>query len=215
MKTVLIVEDHEETQEWIGGLVQTAFPSARITTENTVERAIASLRASTYSLALIDINLPDGCGTEVVKYISKNRLNTYQTMMTMYEDDRHIAECFKHGAHGYLVKDQPEARIINSLKQISLGIPPISPSVARSMISTFQDKTEAITEDMNTTAILSPREKEVLILIAKGCSRNEISGYLNLSPNTVSGYTKSIYQKLEVSNRSEATAEAIRSGLAV
>lgn len=211
MRTALVIEDHLDTREWIEELLERAYPSVSISTASTLFEANELLKQHIFCLALIDLNLPDGSGTNFCKTLATENPNTYRVVMTMYDDDYHINEAFKLGAHGYLVKDQPEERIVDALRQISLGVPPVSPGVLRNLIGQLKENDDAVPPSLPVK--LSPREHEVLILISKGCQTKEIATYLDISPNTVAGYTKTLYSKLEVNSRTEATSEALRYGL--
>ncbi len=148
------------------------------------------------------------CGIEVARLLSAHSHQTSVVMATIFDDDYHIFEALKAGAHGYLLKDQPRVDLIEKLQGILKGDPPLSPSIARRILRYFSQTVET-----QAASPLSQREEEVLILIAKGYNCRETSKMLGLSANTVAGYTKSIYLKLNVSSRAEVTLEATRLGL--
>ena len=208
MKSVLIVEDYKDTREWLSRVLAKAFEQVDITTASTLEAAQKYIRQENFNLALVDINLPDGNGTELIRELTEKFPSTYRIVITIFDDDQHIFSALQAGAHGYLLKDQSEELLVDLLQGILNGQPPISHAVARRILQYFHR--QGIDE---RRANLTGREEEVLILVAKGFTRQEISSHLKISANTTSGYIKNIYQKLNISSRAEATIEAARLGL--
>lgn len=208
MKTALLLEDYEETRTWLACIVRAAFDEIEVLEAATLEQARMLLNGQKIDLALIDINLPDGNGVDFVKDVMKVSPETYCVMATIYDDDSHIFPALKAGAQGYLLKEQSTNEFIAALQGIINGEPPLSPAIARKMMSYFAG--DASEEKISK---LSEREKEILTFIAKGLKRNEVAELLELSPNTVAAHLKRIYNKLNVSTRAEATMEALRLGL--
>ncbi|EIJ33086.1 response regulator transcription factor [Thiothrix nivea] len=223
MQQALIVEDVPETSEWLHLTLQKAFQQIHSFQADSCRQARQILQAHCISLALLDINLPDGSGIELVPCIRERCPDAYIVITTIFDDEEHILKALKAGAHGYLLKDLPERLFIQKLRGILNGDPPISPSISRRILQYFSaersvPQTQAnnmdIQADSRHEAIsLSPREREVLTLVAKGLSRPEISSLLGLSTNTVARYIRDVYQKLNISSRAEAAVEACRMGL--
>ena len=220
MQSVLLVEDHAETREWLCGVLSEAFPGCEITTASTFELASNHLTTRRFSLALLDINLPDGSGLDLIPQIISRNSETFIVVSTIYDDDKHVFRAMELGAHGYLLKEQKREKLVEALSGIPEGIPPLSPAIARRIMRHFQrasrhsEHRASINEGAVIDEIsLSPREKEVLTFIAKGYSRGEIGRLLGISDNTVAGYVKGVYKKLNVNSRAEAALEAARMGL--
>ena len=214
MHHILIVEDIPETGKWLTEITQQAFEHAVITHTRTYLEAVNFINKSTINLALLDINLPDGCGIQLTPLIKKFNPDAYIVITTIFDDDEHILHALKMGANGYLLKDLPDQIFIHKLRGILNGDPPISPSISRKILQYFvslnspRKLNDPSTESPSLS--LSLREKEVLILIAKGLSRNEIAQHLAISSNTVARYIRDVYQKLNISSRAEAALEACR-----
>jgi len=213
MRSVLIVEDHDESRCWWQDHVSEAFPDITVAVAATLDEARALLRNNPFMLAILDINLPDGSGIDLLQEISLQHPDTYAVICSIYDDDKHIFSALRAGAKGYLLKDQPRIKQLQQLKEIVNGQPPISPGVARRILRYFSESRQPSSEQSTASSQLSPREMEVLAQIAKGYSRPEVAKSLGITLNTVSGYTKAIYQKLNITNRSEAVIEAIKLGL--
>jgi len=192
-------------------VLSSAFPDLRIETVGTLKAAHAWLdrHGAELWLAIIDIGLPDGSGVDIVRRLQRERPDVLPVVATIYDDDAHLFEAIAAGARGYVLKDEEADLLVNYLRRIERGEPPLSPSIAHRMLSHFRAPAQAKDE-----AGLSPRETEVLTLLARGLTVSEAASRLGLQPQTVASYVKVIYQKLCVTSRAEATREAVRRGLA-
>ncbi len=208
----LLIEDQPSTRDWMLGVLGTAFPGLNIATAGTLKAANAWLDAHAEGLwlAIVDLGLPDGSGIEIVKRLQARHPDILCIVATIYDDDAHLFEAIAAGARGYVLKDEEAELLVGYLRRIERGEPPLSPSIALRMLSHFRAPAAKADDD----AGLSPRETEVLTLLARGLTVAEAARRLGLQPQTVASYVKVIYQKLCVSSRAEATREAIRRGLA-
>jgi len=198
MRNVLVVEDHEDSRAWWEKHIGDVFPKASVFAAATLAEARELLGHRRFTLVILDINLPDGSGIDLLQEITLTYPEMYSVICSIYDDDRHIFSSLRAGAKGYLLKDQPRESQLVQLKEIVHGQPPLSPGVARRVLRYFSEGGMAHGEAKNHSIHLSDREKEVLTLIAKGYSRPEVTKLLNITLNTVSGYTKAIYQKLNI-----------------
>lgn len=221
MQQALIVEDVPETSKWLCAVLQQAFGDIQASPASTCQQARQMLANNPINLALLDINLPDGSGIDLVTDIRQCCPDAYIVISTIFDDEEHILKALKAGAHGYLLKDLPDRIFIQKLRGILSGDPPISPSVSRRILQYFsaaqpdndRSNHKAAENNRSESATLSPREQEVLTLVAKGLSRNDVAELLGLSSNTVARYIRDVYQKLNISSRAEAALEACRMGL--
>ncbi|MEJ2142440.1 MAG: response regulator transcription factor [Gammaproteobacteria bacterium] len=210
MQNVLLLEDHSETRQWLSEMLQSAFKSVWIHQAASLAQANQLLNKGKYELAVVDLNLPDGTGVDFIRTLKEKSPETYVVVATVFDDDEHLFPALEAGAEGYLLKDLSSDEFIDSLGGIIRGEPPISPSIARKMFRYFHKSAQQAAKPESE---LSARETEILSLIAKGMNRNETARALNISPNTVASHLKTIYSKLNVSSRAEATLEALRLGL--
>ncbi|MDB5588790.1 MAG: response regulator transcription factor [Devosia sp.] len=208
----LLVEDQPHTRDWMLGVLASAFPGLRVATAGTLKAAHHWLDANgtELTLAVVDIGLPDGSGIDIVRRLAAELPDALPIVATIYDDDAHLFEAIAAGARGYVLKDEEASLLVGYFKRIESGEPPLSPSIAHRMLAHFRGPTLARPD----TSGLSPRETEVLTLLARGMTVSEAATRLGLQPQTVASYVKVIYQKLNISSRAEATREALKRGLA-
>lgn len=210
MKTAFILEDTPESQVWLSEVLCQSFAGIQIHAANHVAQAITALsQLPAVDIALIDLSLPDGSGVAVIEWLNRHSPQTICVVASIFDDDSHIFPALRAGAHGYLLKDQPQAAIVQALNGIVTGQPPLSPAIARKLLRHFHEPYIEATAQ----ALLTEREKEVLSIIAKGMTMAETANLLGLKRNTVAGYVKEIYRKLNVSSRAEAAITAQKMGL--
>lgn len=219
MQSILIVEDIKDTSSWLERIINTVFADVQITTCVSCTETRSFIQQQAVSLALVDINLPDGNGLDLITEIRHSSPNAYIITTTIFDDDEHILTALRNGANGYLLKDLSETIFIQKLRGILTGDPPLSPSIARRILHCFAQSNIQNSHQKEESAYrsdcyaLSQREREVLTLVAKGLSRKEIAELLTISSNTVARYVRDVYQKLNISSQAEAAVEACRMGL--
>lgn len=204
----LVVDDLADARQWLVAALQSAFPGIEVETAASLGEAFSKIDPPP-SLALVDLGLPDGNGTQLIEALRGSGADTLCIVSTVFDDDAHLFPALRAGAQGYVLKDRDRESLADMLRGIAAGQPPLSPSIARRLLRHFQPL-PAADEDAPP---LTPRETEVLRLTAKGLTLNEVAAALGLSRHTVSGYLKDIYRKLSVGTRAEAALEAARRGL--
>ena len=209
MKTCLLLEDVPEASEWLASAVRTSFPGIEVATVASLAEARAWVAAHPApDLALVDLGLPDGNGVDFIAELNQRAPQCICVVASIFDDDQHIFPALRAGAQGYLLKDQGLEAITELLQGIIAGRPPLSPAVARKLLSHFRVAPEP------ANIRLTERETEVLRLIARGLTSAEVARLLHISVNTVPSYVKEIYRKLNVSSRAEAALTARNMGLA-
>lgn len=209
MNAGLVIEDIPATRLWLGEALASAFPGIAVESAGTLAAALALIERQAFAVALVDLDLPDGSGLEAIAALRRRSPATAAVVTTIFDDDAHVFPAMQAGAQGYLLKEQPRERFIAGLQGILRGEPPLSPAIARRMIAHFNAAAPAEGPEVS----LTPRETEVLRLVAKGFTQQEIAGHLGLSRHTVVDHVKSLYRKLNVSSRAEAALAATRRGL--
>lgn len=216
MNKCLIVEDREESRLWVEELVREVFPELEIIHADSVATARTALVRHPFSMALVDIGLPDGSGMDLVRLMRENAPHIAVSVMTMFDDDAHLFDALRAGAQGYLLKSQPYAQVVAQLKAMKEGVLPMAPSIARRVLAQL-NAPQGMALGPSATAVplppLTEREQEVLHCIVRGETVKELAARLGIAPSTAAGYVRSIYAKLEVSNRAGVVAKAMHCGL--
>ncbi|MCC5887502.1 MAG: response regulator transcription factor [Gammaproteobacteria bacterium] len=211
--TGLVVDDLPEARSWLCDALRHAFPGIDIREAASLESArgeLARLPPWHPEIALVDLGLPDGSGTDLITELRSQDASVVTVVTTIFDDDSHLFGALKVGADGYVLKDQSRGQLVDMLAGIHAGQPPLSPSIARKLLQVFQEPRQ---HSPDPEAQLTSREQEVLTLIAKGYTVGRVAELLGITRNTAAGYVKSIYRKLNVSSRAEATLAATRQGL--
>lgn len=216
VKSVCLVVEDNRTTQFLKNVVASAFPGITIHSTQTLKDAQDWIHQRTDShiktplyLAVVDLGLPDGSGLEIIRLLKEKEPHAQSVVVTIHEEDKFLFEALSVGAIGYLLKRDDPNFLSDILRRILNNEPPLSPSVANRLIEYFRQPQK---NSVIKTA-LTPRECETLTLLARGLTVAEAAAQMGLSAQTVAGYVKVIYQKLHVSNRAEATREAIRRGL--
>jgi DNA-binding NarL/FixJ family response regulator len=210
MKSGLVIEDLPAPARWLSGVLAEAFPGIEVAMAASVAEAQQAIARHVPDIALVDLGLPDGSGLELIRLLTQLNPQCQCVITTIYADDLHLFPALRAGASGYLLKDQPTERVVAALRGVASGEPPLSPAIAQRLLRVFgQDQAGSADRDNP----LSIRERETLVLIAKGFKLPEVADQLGITRNTAAGFIKSIYRKLNISSRAEATLEAARMGL--
>jgi DNA-binding NarL/FixJ family response regulator len=200
--SISIVDDDAPARgiltEWVRG----ADGFKCVGVHENAEAALASLPQEKPSVVLMDINMPGMSGIECVRRLKPQMPATQFVMLTVYEDPDHIFKALSSGASGYLLKRTPRAELLAAVKDVHAGGSPMSSNIARKIVQSFQRFSPSAAEPDN----LSPREREVLELLARGYLYKEIAEALHISVPTVNTHIRRIYEKLHVRSRSQAVA---------
>ncbi|MBV6272565.1 response regulator transcription factor [Alcaligenaceae bacterium CGII-47] len=209
MDKCLLVDDLPEGLALMSAVLADVFPDLEQVSASSVNEAKEQISQHDFSLALIDLELGDGNGADLIAWLVDQQYACIPIVGTIFDDDEHLMRALKAGAQGYVLKDQPAELISLQLRGIRDGHPPLSPAIARRLIRHFQKAMPA----PGAESSLSEREREVLGLLAKGLRLVDIAQALGISHHTVGDHVKSIYRKLNISSRAEAALEAQRLGL--
>ena len=237
---VLILEDNPVARDFLSRVLREAFSDPIAITEagdlETARRQVALTGpgglhgADPFKLMLVDLELPDGNGLELLAELGQYPATKVVT--TLYSDDEHLFPALQCGADGYLLKEDRFEVLVEELRKIVLGQPPLSPAIARRLLTHFRHGavTEPTPPSLGTAPggtakapvnlekqldlpHLTPREIEVLTYLSKGFTIKEIANLMGIKWFTVNDHIKSIYRKLNVSSRAEAAVLASKQGL--
>jgi DNA-binding NarL/FixJ family response regulator len=209
MNSGYIIEDHVAAQLWLKGALNKAYPGIATEMASTLEEAHKLFDSAYPEIALVDLNLPDGSGIEVIERLHRDSPNTVTVVATIYDDDDHLFPALRAGANGYILKEQRKDEISQLLRGIVKGEPPLSPAISQRLMSYFSEGSK---QEVDSSS-LTNREREVLSVIAQGYSLSEAAAMLGVTRNTIASQVKSIYSKLNISSRAEAAIAASKMGI--
>lgn len=169
----------------------------------TAEAALEHLPAARPKVVLVDIHLPGLSGIECVRRLKNDHPEIEFIMLTVYEDTDTVLAALAAGASGYLLKQATREELLEAIQQVHAGGSPMTSHIARKVVQTFRHPPPA-ERDLPG---LTPREQQVLDLLAKGYIYKEIASMLNISYATVHNHIRKIYEKLQVRSRTEAVAK--------
>lgn len=203
--SVSIVEDNEQLRGTLARLINREDGFRCISQYPTAEAALEGLPNEKADVVLMDINLPGMNGAECVRRLKPLLPEGQFMMLTVYEDSDHIFQALQAGAAGYLLKQTQRADLLSALRDVYEGGSPMTANIARKVVQCFHSQPHT-----ESNEALSPRESEVLELLARGYLYKEIADSLNISLPTVNTYIRRVYEKLHVRSRSQAVAKLSR-----
>ena len=208
---VIVVDDHEMFRRGLIGLLEErgiqVFGEAMLAAD-----AIEQATEMGPGVVLMDLTMPGMSGIEATQRLAAVAPLARVLVLTVSADDRHVMDALLAGACGYLLKDSTVDQIVQGIRAAERGESSISPSIAARLIRRLREPQEI--EPPNAGPELTPRELEVLDLVARGLDNSEIAEALFLSQHTIKNHVSSILIKLQVQNRLQAAVRAVRSGLA-
>ncbi|WP_445732056.1 response regulator [Mariniflexile sp.] len=200
MISLCIIEDLIEIQKGLETIIEADSNFTLLKSYENAEDAIGELPDLRPDIVLTDINLPGKSGIDCIHELKSKIPETLFIMFTIYEDNDQVFEALKAGASGYILKNTAPQKIIEALLELYDGGSPMSPKIARKVLSSFNPNTTSNT----VNELISKREQEVLLLLSKGFLYKEIADKLNISLSTVKRHLNHIYSKLQVQNKTEA-----------
>lgn len=197
---VSIIEDQKDNLELLESVINRHETTELISSYKNAEEALVFIPKQDLDIVIMDIGLPGMSGIDCLKVLKPQMIDTQFMMYTIFEEDDKIFDSLKYGACGYVLKTDNEKRIVDAVLDLYNGGSPMSPIIARKVVSYFNRPSQP-----HLTQLLSERELEVLSLIANGQFYKEIATTLNLTTGTIKQHIHRIYKKLQVQNRTEAT----------
>ncbi|MES2880356.1 MAG: response regulator transcription factor [Pseudomonadota bacterium] len=215
---VALVEDDVNFQQALRDAIENAPDMALLFVASTRAQGLQALDGEPLDVLLVDLGLPDGSGIDVIRVAHARWPNCGIMVSTAFGDELHVMQSLEAGAAGYLLKDSATQSMLAEIRSLHAGGSPISPLIARQILMRFrhQDKPATVTAQPapdKPRAALSAREQQVLELITKGFTSEEIANLMSVTRHTVQTFVRRIYSKLEVSSKAEAIYEARHQGL--
>ena len=206
---IAIFDDNKNIRESITLLLNTVAEFEVVGSFSHVLDCVEDVKDCSPDVVLMDIEMPGMTGIEAVHAIKKELPHVQILMQTVFEDDDRVFESICAGASGYILKNHLNTRLIDALKELQYGGSPMSPSIARKVLTKLQQIPHHVVPAQAPDYQLTPREKEVLTCLVNGLSYKMIAADLHISYETVRSHVKKIYEKLHVASLTEVVAKGI------
>src|SRR5262252_2606053 len=203
----LVVDDHTLFREGIRRLLEGEPDFVVVGEAGDALEAIAKVREHRPDVVLMDIGMPGMSSFEAARLIERNHPETRLIFLTMYEDEEYLLQCLDVGASGYILKDAPAPRLIGAVRDVSAGRKYLSPQVLGKLVDDFRSRS---TTGMARGSTLTPREREVVKMLAEGNSVRQIATILGLSIKTVEAHKFNLMRKLNIHNKAQLVTYAIQ-----
>lgn len=206
---ILLADDHTLFRQGVRTLLS-AEPDMEVVGEaadgNGAAEKAAELRPD---VVLMDIGMPGPSSFETTRHIKRNRPETRVLFLTMYDDEDYLVESMEVGASGYVLKDSPAPQLVAAVRDVCRGGSYLSPRMLSQLVDDFRTRVRS-TDRLPRFATLTPREKEVLKMLAEGNSVKEVACQLNLSVKTVEAHKFNLMRKLDIHNKAQLVQYAIQ-----
>jgi DNA-binding NarL/FixJ family response regulator len=212
----MLVEDDERMSAMLAAAVRSDVRLNLVARFNRFSPALAWLDQHAPDVLLVDLGLPDGSGLELIRACARLHDTCEIMVVSMFADEANVLASIEAGALGYVHKDAEGTDIVEAIVSLRSGGSPMSPSIARRLLTRVKSEpTSMMTRPAGASAApaLTPRETEILHLISRGYTYQEVAGLLSIMVSSVQTHIKSMYRKLAVNSRSEAVFEARALGL--
>jgi DNA-binding NarL/FixJ family response regulator len=203
---VAIIEDQPRIREALRLLIDGTEGFSCTAAYASMEEALSRIGSELPDAVLVDIGLPGMSGINGIRALNESWPDLTSVVLTVYNDDKRIFDALRAGAQGYLLKNTPPARLLESLREVMDGGAPMSPEVARRVVELFHQVRPSIHPDHN----LTPHEMRLVKLLVEGHNYQTAAVELGVSVNTVRFHMRSIYSKLHVHSKAEAVSKALR-----
>jgi DNA-binding NarL/FixJ family response regulator len=224
MIRVLLVDDQRLVRQGLATILRYAQDIEVVGQAGDGEEAISLAHALNPDVVLMDLKMPRLGGIPATRKICAELPDTYVIILTTYDTDDLVFEGIKAGAKGYLLKDTTGETLQDAIRGVTQGESQLDPGVARKVLGEFQrlaaqppsqgdKKTDYGSKNQSLAESLTPREEEVLSLLAEGLSNKEIGARLHLTEGTVKNYVSTVIAKLQANDRTHAVVTAFRQGL--
>lgn len=208
MIRILIVDDHPIVREGLAAVLDAQEDMEVAGEAGDGDEAVALFQQVEPDIILMDLAMPGTDGVEAIRHIRSINSSAKVVVLTAYDTDDRIFQAVQAGARGYLLKGAPRDEIFRAIREVNNGGSLLEPAVASKLLSRVGDilRGEGIEQ-------LTPRELDILTLMARGLRNKEIASQLFITERTVKFHANAIYRKLDVSSRTEAVSKALRHGL--
>jgi two-component system response regulator NreC len=213
MLNVLLVEDHAIVRQGIRAILEEEADVAVVGETGDGSRALELIELHRPQIVLMDLSLPGLGGIEAIRQIHGRFPGVRVVVLSMHESEEYVFRALRAGAAGYVVKRSTSTELVLALRAVAAGSTFLSPSISAILINDYVQRADSQGRDDEALDILTPREREILQLIAQGLNNRQIAGRLHISIKTVETHRGNMMSKLDVHDRAALVQFAIESGL--
>lgn len=205
----ILVDDHTLFREGLRRVLESEADLQVVGEASDATQALEQVRQLRPDVVLMDIGMPGMSSFEAARQIDKDCPGTRLIFLTMHEDEEYLLQCLDVGAFGYILKDAPAPKLISAVRGVYQGRKYLSPQVLGKLVDDFRSRTQGRRGQSRGTT-LTPREREVVKMIAEGKSVKEIAALLGLSIKTVEAHKFNLMRKLDIHNKAQLVTYAIQ-----
>ncbi len=207
---VVLADDHAVVRKGIREFLEESGDISVVAEAGDGDAALASIREWKPDVAVLDIQMPRRTGIEVTRTVRDERLPVGVLVLTAYDDDPYVQAVLEAGANGYVLKNASSEEIVQAVHTVHEGQMALDPAVARKIVTRWMSAGQAPQEQAESRP--TPREMQVLQLVARGFTNKAVAVQLKISERTVQGHIASLFAKLGVNSRTEAVVRAAQLG---
>jgi len=212
---IMVVDDHDTFRDPLAFMLERESDLTVVARARSLSEAREVLESTEHAVdvAIVDLNLPDGSGTDLIKDLRGSRSHTKALVLSAVSEQRYVAEAIEAGAAGVMHKSTPMSDLVEAVRRLAAGEQLLSQQEVIEALRVIVRERESHREAQALSEQLTPREREVLQSLAEGLSDKEIAQRLHVGVGTVHSHITNILSKLEVSSRLQALVFAVRHGL--
>ena len=201
MISLLIVDDHPIFRKGLVALISDEYKNCRIVEAIDGQKAIEALNVTTFDFAILDIDMPEKSGIEVLDYIAENKIKVRPIILTMHNDELFFNEAFNRGARGFVLKEESSIEIIDCIENVKANVPFVSKKL-KPFLTNRKNFTQQMSEIKEALSSLTNAELSTLRLVAEDKSSKEIAELLFVTEKSVENYRSRICKKLNITGGS-------------
>lgn len=211
MTTIVLADDHNVVRQGLRAVLEAEHDITIVGEAETGLEIIKLVEQMQPDIVVVDVMMPELTGLEVARQISEQKLPTRVIILSMYANEAYVLEALRYGAMGYVLKHADATELVQAIRAVMLGQHYLSPPLSEQAIEVYIARARETTSDPYD--LLTPREREVLHLVAQSYSNIEIARRLIISPRTVETHRANMMQKLDLQTQTDLVKYAVRRGI--
>ncbi len=211
MTTIVLADDHQIVRQGLRALLESESDFSITGETGDGLEAVDLVERLQPDVLVVDLMMPGLNGLEVTRQAGKRSPHTQVVILSMHANEAYVLEALRNGAKGYVLKDASMADLVRAIREVTAGKHFLSPPLSERAIEIYKQRAETVELDRYET--LTNREREVLHLLAEGCSYKEIGSRLTISPRTAETHRTNLMRKLDLRTQTDLIRYALRKGI--